>query len=45
MEFTTNSLLFQKDPKSTMAANHASNYSYTIVRFELSTIFKQIVLL
>ena len=34
MEFTSNSLLLQKDPKSTMAANHASNYSYTIVRFE-----------
>ena len=45
MEFITNNLLFQKDPKSMMAANHASNYSYKIVRFALLTISKQVVLL
>ena len=28
MEFIKNSLVFQKYPKSTMAANHATNYSY-----------------
>ena len=27
-----------------MAANHASNYSYKIVRFALLTTFKQVVL-
>ena len=45
MEFIANSLLFQKDPKYTMDANHASNYSYEIVRFALLTILKQVVLL
>ena len=45
MEFITNSLFFQKDPKSMMAATHASNYSYKIVRFALSIILKQVVLL
>ena len=41
MEFIKNSLVFQKRPKSTMAANHATNYSYIkIVRFALLTILK-----
>ena len=44
MEFTTNSLLFLKDPKSTIAANHASNYRYKIVHFALLSILKQVVL-
>ena len=45
MEFITNSLFFQKDPKSSMDANHVSNYSYKIVRFALLAILKQVVLL
>ena len=28
MEFITNNLFVQKGPKSTMAANHATNYNY-----------------
>ena len=40
MEFIKNSLVFQKCPKSTMAADHATNYSYKIVRFALLTILK-----
>ena len=40
IEFIKNSLVFQKCPKSTMAANHATNYSYQIVRFALLAIWK-----
>ena len=35
----------KKDPKSKMAANYASNYSYKIVRFASLTFLKQVVLL
>ena len=44
MEFIKNNLVFQKCPKSTMAANHATNYSYKncsfciINYFEISSI-------
>ena len=43
MKFITNSFVSKKGPKSKMAANHATNYSY--IRFALSTILKQVVLL
>ena len=38
MEFIRNSLVFQKFPKSTMAANHATNYSYKNCSFCISTV-------
>ena len=40
MEFIKDSLVFQKCPKSTMFANHATNYSYKNVRFASLTILK-----
>ena len=41
MEVIENSVLFQKCPKSTMAANHATNYSNKIIRFAVLTIWKK----
>ena len=40
MEFIKNSLVFQKCPKSTMAANHATNYSYKNCSFCIINYFE-----
>ena len=40
MKFIKNSLVFQKYPKSTMAANHATNYSYKNCSFYIIDYFE-----
>ena len=39
-EFIKNSLVFQKCPKSTIAANHATNYSYKNCSFCIINYFE-----
>ena len=41
MEFIIDSLIFQKCPKSTMAANHATNYSYNNCSFCIINYFEK----
>ena len=41
MEFIKGSLVFQKCPKSTMAANHATNYSYKNCSFCIINYFEK----
>ena len=40
MEFIKNSLVFQNFPKSTTAANHATNYSYKNCSFWMINYFE-----